>query len=374
MVFTQNSKAMDITDHDVIQRLIHPDVFRKLAVTDISVEGVILGCRSDASGELKVAPIITWARGIERKDWIFPNGRLTIERDGLEMLSEVFHRGQDASGTTIERKVLRCAVRDRQLDGTELTSPLCGFPNTHEATNKLPHPDFKAAELSIYCYDPERYLGQSEMLDFIMKLDDYLYKRFEPVEFFRLWKKAFEASNMAPWQPAPPLKGVAQHFVEAAGVVLTEVGYHRMDAVCGWYNVVMFFIEKMGFVFTYGEHKAAFSALQDGLRRLEEKVGRKLNLRERAWVVALQNIPATFIPELLNLHARWINTPTYTNYVCRIHKDLNPFPRDPRVDGLSLPALFTLENGTNKTSDTGSSTNTPPATSQPAPTPQPSAS
>lgn len=376
MVFTHNSKAMDITDRDVVQRLIHPDVFAKLAVTDVSVEGVIFGYKSADSVELKVAPIVTWARGIERKDWIFPNGRLTIERDGLEVLAEVFQKQTDASGTSFERKVLRCALRDRQLDGTELTSPLCGFPNTHEATNKLPHPDFKAAELSIYCYDPERYLPASEMLDFIMKLDDYLYKRFEPAEFFRLWKKAFEASNMAPWQPAPPLKGVAQHFVEAAGKVLTEVGYHRMDAVCGWYNVVMFFLEKMGFVFTYGEHEAAFGALQNGLQRLEQKVGRKLNLRERAWVVALQNIPAAFIPDALNLHARWINTPTYTNYVCRIHKDLSPFPRDSRVDGLVLPDLFASKQkesvettgGVNSTSD-----GTSPAI-QPAPSTLPSAS
>lgn len=341
MVFKHNSNIMGIGDRDVVTRLIHPEAFSNFRLADVTVvDSGNFRYTTDTGGTVEVKPIITSAAGVERRDFVFPSGRLTIERDGLEVLAQLFHRNG------VERQVLRCALRDRRLDGTAETSPLLAFPNTHEATNKLPHPDFRCAELSIYCYDPQRYLPATEMLDFIMKLDDYLYKRFEPVEFFRLWTKAFEASNMAPWQPAPPLKGVAQFFVGNAGPLLAEHGYHRMDAVCGWYNVVVFFLGKMGFTFTYGEHKAAFSALEEGLEKLETRIGRKLNLRERAWVVALQNIPAEFIPAHLNLHARWINTPTYTDYVCRIHRDLQPFPADPRVATLTLPKALQVTETT----------------------------
>jgi len=337
-VFQFNSKVMCIPDGDVFHRLVHPDVFRKLRLNSVQLVGNVLQCTPEQGASYEVTPNVTFAAGIEKREYGLHSGKVVISRDGLEMLCEIFFQ---LDATSPERKVLRCALRDRQLDGTPQVSPLLAFPNTHEATNKLPHPDFKVAELSIYCYDPERYLPKSEMLDFIMGVDDYIYKNFDPITFFRLWSKAFDSSNLAPWQPAPPLKGVAQHFVEAAGVVLTEVGYHRMDAVAGWYNAVCFFVEKMNFQFTYGEHKAAFDALQSSLEQMDLRLGRRLNLREQAWVVALQSIPAEFIPPQLQLHCRWINTPTYTDYCCRVHRDLNPFPTDPRMSQIALPATFT---------------------------------
>lgn len=339
-MFRYRSKVMEVTDRDVVERLVHPDVFRKLRLSGVCMDGSGLKYTTEA-GETKIAsPIVTLANGIERREFFFATGgRLTIERDGLELLCEAYLKVATPAGER-ERKVLRCALRDRQLDGSKEASPLSVFPNTHEATNKLPHPDFKCAELSIYCYDPDNYLPESEMLDFIMKLDDYLYGKFDPAVFFPLWTRAFEASNMAPWQPAPPIRGVAQHFVEAAGAVLAEVGYHRMDAVCGWYNVVLFFIDRMKFDFTYGEHRAAFQALRAALHDLEASCGRTFNAREQAWLVALQSIPAKFIPDRLNLGVRWINTPTYTDYCCRIHRDLVPFERDPRMASVVLPAIF----------------------------------
>lgn len=336
-MFKYNAPLMAITDGDVVLRLVHPDVFRKLRLSSVTVEGDNLRYVDDSGALCKVSAAVTNALDIETREFSFPSGRMTIQRDGLELLVEVFFASKSGEP---EYKVLRCAIRDRRLDGTPVASPLCGFPNTHEATNTLPHPDFKAAELSIYCYDPERYLPDNEMRDFICKYDTFVYKQFEPQKFMSLWSKAFEASNMAPWQPAPSLKGVAQHFVEAAGILLKEHGYHRMDAVCGFYNVAMFFIGRMGFTFTYGEHKAAFDMLQQALRDLESRIGRRLNLREQAWVVALQNIPAEFVPERLKLGVRWFNSPTDTSYVCRLHKDLNPFPADPRVSGFALPAAL----------------------------------
>src|SRR5262249_18469863 len=116
---------------------------------------------------------------------------------------------------------------------------------------------------------------------------------------------------------------------------------------------------------TYGEHKAAFDALEASLERLEARIGRKLNLRERAWVVALQNIPAEFIPAHLNLHARWINTPTYTDYVCRIHRDLTPFPADPRVAALPLPKVLQLPAEPAQPAALDSGHSTPPVVSAP---------
>ncbi len=335
-MFQFHSPVMNIGLADVIQRLIHPEVFSKLRLSSVTVVQDVLHCTPDSGEPFSVSPILTMEQGKEKREYQLPNGSMIIQRDGLELLVEVFHGTEPDR----QRKVLRCALRDRQLDGTKATSPLSTFPNTHEATNKLPHPDFKVAELSIYCYDPERYLPQGEMLDFIMGVDDYIYKNFEPLTFFRLWSKAFESSNLAPWQPAPPLKGVAQHFVENAGPLLTEAGYHRMDAVAGWYNAVVFFVDKMDFKFTYGEHHAAFAALQTALKDMDVRVKRHLNLREQAWLVALQSIPAKFIPDELCLGVRWINTPTYTDYVARVHKDLNPFPADPRMGQLILPATF----------------------------------
>jgi len=358
-----------ITDGDVVQRLIHPAVFNKLNLSAVGIDGANLVVTDVRGASFTVMPSVTRQGGIETREFHFPSGRMTIQRDGLELLTEAFQRPAGTPGQEPERKVLRCALRDRQLDGTDRASPLSAFPNTHEATNRLPHPDFKAAELSIYCYDPERYLPAGEMLHFIMNVDEYIYKRFEPLEFFRLWTRAFAASNMAPWQPAPPLKGVAQHFVETAGLVLTEKGYNRMDAVCGFYNVAMFFIERMQFAFTYGEHEAAFRALQSGLKQLDERVGRQLNLREQAWVVALQNIPAAFIPEQMRLGSRWINSPTYTSYVCRLHKELVPFGRDPRLDKISLPDAFAA--GKTAASSGSSATGAAGLALPPAPKPVP---
>lgn len=340
-MFKYNAMLMAITDDDVVQLLVHPEVFRKLGLSNLAVQQDKLRYQNEQGQTLEATPVVSAAGGIQTKEFFFPTGRLTIQRDGLELLVEVFWRsGDPAVG---ERKVLRCGLRDRQLDGTAESNPLCPFPNTQEATNRLPHPDFRAAELSIYCYDPHRYLPDGEMKDFIVKYDDYVYKHFS-LHFFTLWTRAFEASNMAPWQPAPSLKGVAQHFVEQAGPLLTRCGYHRMDAVCGFYNVAMFFIERLGFSFTFGEHKAAFDVLQAALKRLDARIGRHLNLREQAWVVALQNIPAEFIPPALNLGVRWFNSPTDTSYVCRLHKDLNPFPPDPRVKDCPLPAVFSADN------------------------------
>ncbi len=338
-MFKYNAPLMAITDGDVVQRLVHPDVFRKLRLSNPTVIGGDLRYLDETGATVSVTPTVTFVDFIETKVFTFPTGRLIIQRDGLELLAEVFYRNP-GNASEEERKVLRCALRDRLLDGTPNSSPLCPFPNTHEATNRAPHPDFKAAELSIYCYDPERYLPANEMRDFIVRYDDYVYKHFEPEKFFRLWTRAFEASNMAPWQPSPSMKGVAQHFVDKAGELLTTHHYHRMDAVCGFYNVAMFFIDRMGFEFTYGEHKAAFHVLQSTLRQLEARIGRRLNLREQAWVVALQNIPAEFIPPQLALGVRWFNSPTDTSYVCRLHKNLNRFATDQRVGEFQLPSVF----------------------------------
>jgi len=368
-VYKFNASLMAITDGDVVEQLVHPDVFRKIRLSNVTVEGDRLRYQDEAARVTEATAAMTDDNGVVTREFTFPAGRMTIQRDGLELLVEVFYRCPNTRGRDGERKILRCALRDRQLDGTEATSPLCHFPNSHPATNRLPHPEFKAAELSIYCFDPERYLPEGEMRDFIVDFDDAVYKNFDPDKFFRLWTRAFEASNMAPWQPAPSLKGVAQHFVENAGRLLARHGYHRMDAVCGFYNVAEFFIDRMGFTFTYGEHQAAFAALQAALKQLESRAGRHLNPREAAWVVALQNIPAEFIPERLRLGVRWFNSPTDTSYVCRLHKELNPFPTDPRVASLTLPALFAPPCPAEPTPDTaGGSTVT---AAQPASNPAP---
>lgn len=340
MKFEHRTNIMGVTDADVINRLVHPKVFEKIGMQSATFVSGQLQFVTRRGALVKVAPERTVANGILKREFVLPEGRLTIERDGIEILIEIFKRPKNSADTGGELKVLRCAMRDRLLDGSDKTNPLSAFPNTHEATNLRPHPDFKVAELSIYCYDPDNYLPEGEMREFIMNVDGHLFKNFDAEDFFRLWSKAFESSNMAPWQPAPPIKSVARHFVETAGVVLTEQGYHRMDAVTGWYNALMFFLDKLKFVFTYGEHSAAFGALQKALKRMEERVGRRLNLRERAWVVAAQNVPACYLPEKLKLGIRWINSPTYTEYVCRIHKDLNRFSPDPVVSTITLPNLF----------------------------------
>src|SRR5207253_11165372 len=109
-VFKFNSKVMDITDAQVIHRLVHPDVFRKLRLKSVQLVGDVLHCCPEQGGAYEVTPIVTTDGGIERKEFNFHSGKLIISRDGLEMLCEIFFR-LDAESP--ERKVVRCALRDR---------------------------------------------------------------------------------------------------------------------------------------------------------------------------------------------------------------------------------------------------------------------
>jgi hypothetical protein len=303
MIFA--SKLSQVTAETFLTRLIKPSVFSLIGLS------VPL-----PQAEKHVGADITTST-FKGKD-----GQITVRNDGIRVLVEAKYG---------EKPILRCALRDRQLDGSSKSSPLTIFPNTDPACNRLPGPDFLAAELSIYSWDPNSYLDgldvEGTVGHFIADPDFYTWKKFDPATYFKLWEQVFYLGR-APWQSAKPMSGVPAHFVNQAVTLLKELGYHRLDAVPSWYNVARFF-EGLGFCFTFGEHELAYAGLAEGLRSFKAKGESNkngLSRAQEAWIVALQNVPEAYIPETLKLPARW--PVTHTNmYWVRMHKDLNPYTK-----------------------------------------------
>lgn len=250
--------------------------------------------------------------------------RLIIRRDSHQVCME---------GFVGRRVVFRCGIRDRSLDGMGKkgkTSSLNHYPVNHELANALPHPDFRSAELSVYSYDLEQKLPRAQLAKFINDPDSFIFpwKNFRLARFMPLWSEALH-SGLAPWQPVPPLKGFAQHFVFAAIELLRKLGYHRVEAVPGWYNAAVFFHHRMNFRFVNLEHEAAFELLERKLAELEEKRACRFNIREKSWIVALQNIPEFYLqhqfPDYYLGGIHWINSPTSSDYCARFCMDLNDF-------------------------------------------------
>lgn len=290
------SKLCQADPASIISLLVHPSVFALL----------------ELSRPLPL-PESKEAEGVTALTYSGKKGYLLLRNDGIRVLIEAFYE---------DRPVLRCALRDRQLDGSQEGSPLTFFPNTDPACNRLPADTFLAAELSIYSWDPNTYLSGLDVEEtighFIADPDFYLWRNFEPNTFFRLWEQAFFLGR-APWQTARPMSGVATFFVKQAAAFLKGLGYNRIDAVPSWYNVARFF-KKIGYKFTYGEHELAFDAIARDLRRYPS-----LDHAQQSWLVALQNLPELYIPVELKLKARW--PVTHTNmYWVRMHLDLQPAP------------------------------------------------
>jgi hypothetical protein len=248
-------------------------------------------------------------------------------------------------GRCIDEELLKVELRDRRGDGKGARgkrSPLNQFTVNHPKANGLPHRFFKAAEISVYSYQRGRFLPQGRLRDFVRNPDPYMFEwdTFDPEQFFPLWRAAFHSGN-APWQPAPPIKGFAHSFLDSAAALLTKLGFHRVEAACGWYNDVKFF-QKYGYTFIDEGHAAYFALLESKLEELERRecdLVRKqiqFNDRHRAWWVALQNIPALFLSDpaspyfeefghcyLDGMH--WFNSPSDTDWCSRMGLDLNPF-------------------------------------------------
>lgn len=265
------------------------------------------------------------------------NGRILVRNDGVRVLVEAWHK---------EEKILMCAVRDRKLDGSEGTSPLTFYPNTDPACNRLPGPGFTACELSIYSWDPATFLDgldvRGALGNFIADPDYYVWKNFQSEVFFPLWEQAFHIGR-GPWQSARPMKGVPQFFVAEAIKFLKELGYNRVDAVPSWFNVARFF-ERYGFKFTYGEHELTYRALSEALAQFSAKENTPLTVLQETWLVSLQNIPESYIPDELRLPARWSVSHTNTYWV-RMHLDLNPYVAQEAVADKSEPGESRLMKG-----------------------------
>jgi hypothetical protein len=297
------SKLSQVAPETLLTRLISPSVFSLIGLS-----------------QPLPAPESHEADDVLSHTYTGKHGNIVLRNDGIRILIVANYE---------DRPVMQCALRDRQLDGTNQSSPLTFFPNTDPACNRLPGPDYLAAELSVYSWDPNSYLDgldvQGTVGHFIADPDFYIWKNFDPTTFFKLWEQAFYLGR-APWQTAKPMSGVPSFFVNASVALLKELGYHRVDAVPSWYNVARF-LEKHGFTFTYGEHALAFEGLTEGLTTFTAKGrnGKKgLSSAQQAWIVALQNVLEAYIPEALRLPARW--PVTHTNmYWVRMHYDLNPY-------------------------------------------------
>jgi hypothetical protein len=129
--------------------------------------------------------------------------------------------------------------------------------------------------------------------------------------------------------------------VERAAALLKELGFHRAEAACGWYNDVIFF-QKNGYRFIDPGHEAYFVLLENRLARLERRQRDRqgpdiqFNDRQRAWWVALQNVPNMYLNHpnspyfaefghcyLDGLH--WLNSPSDSDWCSRMGLELNPF-------------------------------------------------
>lgn len=262
--------------------------------------------------------------------------RITVSQDGDAL---------EIKGDCPEELLFKVELRDRRRDGQGARgkrSPLNHFTVNHEVANGLPHPRFKAAEVSVYSYQRGRFLPPGDLRDFVCNPDPFMFTwdTFDPERFFPLWRAAFQSGN-APWQPAPPIKGFAHWFIERAAALLAELGFHQAEAACGWYNDVKFF-QKNGYAFVDSGHMAYFALLEEKLRQLEHRecarLGRQLqfNDRQRAWWVALQNIPALYLSNsdspyfaefshcfLDGMH--WFNSPSDSDWCSRMALALNPF-------------------------------------------------
>ncbi|GEM_PF-1710933 len=295
------SKLCQADSGQLLSQLIHPSVF--------SLLGLSTPLPAPENNETPDVLTLTY-RG--------SNGNIVVRNDGIRLLIEAFLGAVP---------VLRCALRDRQLDGTEAGSALTFFPNTDPACNRLPAPGTLAAELSIYSWDPNTYLAgldvEGTVGHFIADPDHYIWKNFDPDTFFKLWEQVFFVGR-APWQTARPMSGVATYFVKQSISFLKGLGYHRLDAVPSWFNVARF-LKKLGFKFTYGEHEQAYDAIVRGFKGFPS-----LDHSQQSWLVALQNVPESYLPADLKLPARW--PVTHTNmYWVRMHVDLNPIPVPDKV-------------------------------------------
>ena len=242
------------------------------------------------------------------------HGHICFSFDGIRLLIECYCGGL---------LIFRGAIRDRQLDATDGRSPLTAFPNSDPACNRLPHPRLLAAELSIYSWNPDPgwFLSQFDkpgtVDHFVADPDYYIWRNFQAQTFFPLFTSAMRR-NRAPWQRSIPIPGAARYFVTSAVALLTRLGYHRVDEVPSWFNVVGFF-KKLGFQFTYGEHAAGYDKIVDSLARSRFS---NLTVQQQAWLVAVQNLPESLIPPSMRLGVRW--PVTHTNqYWVRMHLDIN---------------------------------------------------
>jgi hypothetical protein len=316
------SKLSKVAVDQLLTRLIHPSVFALLGLLQPLPE-----CEKAE------------AEDITTYTYRATNGVLTVKVDGVRVLIEA---------NLGDKPILRCALRDRQLDGTDKSSPLTFFPNTDPACNRLPE-DFHAVELSIYSWDPNTYLDgldvEGSVGHFIADPDFYVWKQLRPKTYFKLFEQVFFLGR-APWQTAKPMSGVPAFFVKHAVTLLKEIGYHRVDAVPSWYNVARFF-KKLGFSFTYAEHELVFDALDEGLKQFGTGPDGKIKpvtRAQEAWLVALQNLPTEYIQQSLRLPARWPVTHTNQNWA-RMHVDLNPYAAPQYADDELMSKIKALRQG-----------------------------
>lgn len=310
--------ACDITDKQALFELLPSNLLTKL--------GFSLDTNSRAR------PNKHWTNkdgAVNCRRFTSPNKQVSIiiRRDSHEILIE----------TRLQKRLLiRCGIRDRSLDGRGKhgrQAPLNQFAVNHELANALPHKNFRSAELSVYSYDPDCSPPATDLATFINDPDRFIFpwNKFKFERFSPLWKQAFR-SGLAPWQSVPPIKGFAQHFVLRSIEALKQLGYHRAEAVPGWYNAALFFKQRLNFRFINLEHQAAFELLQAKLADLEHRHGKQYDPREQAWIVALQNIPEVYLKSrfadyyLGGIH--WLNSPTSSDYCTRLCLDLNQFPAE----------------------------------------------
>jgi hypothetical protein len=286
-------------------------------------------------------PRSIWQPGIQTDVFTSSHGgSICVRRDGYVLQVVGFLDGEEA---------FEVGIRDRRLDGNGDSgeqSPLNAFPVHHEQANGLCTGDL-VAELSVYSTQPRRYLQPGLLREFISSPDQtsnrfiYPWSSFNPERFFPLWQQAFD-SGLAPWQPSPPIKGLAMHFVPQAEILLTELGYHQVETVPAWFNVAKFFYNmKNGYTFVNRSHGDNFKAIETELSELAGRLSPSEDDRtnipygKEAWIVFLQSIPTErYLLDPRSAYREeygkyylggyvFTNSPSATDYCARMRKKLN---------------------------------------------------
>ncbi|MFH1637194.1 MAG: hypothetical protein ABIB71_02090 [Candidatus Woesearchaeota archaeon] len=247
----------------------------------------------DILGSLKNVEDEEVVNEIYHKKYSYERGRILLDRDPNIIKIHAF--------TNLDKEIVLFRIRDRRHDGTSLyQSPLrsWSYDSEHDKV------DGKAVELSTYSRDPEYYLKDPELKDFIGEPFDFMFG--DEAKFIALWKKAFVSGHF-PGQSALPLKNAAKYFVDNAEKLVNKLGYEATISP-SHYNVAESTLN-WGFSFQSSVQEREFNELNKVLSEFD--FDRVIENQQRSWIVLLQKFPKLKESELAGYWLKGLEFPLY---------------------------------------------------------------